>query len=391
MSTQRRKYAERGRSIRQLRSGNYQARYYDGRGIRQSASFPTKQAARAFLDRQSADKQRGTLINPRDGRTTFALAAESWLATRGSLGGKTQANYRGIIEYRINPQFGDRQIGTITASEIVTWLNSLQSASENRSPLSPGTARNILRVMRSVFATAVRDRKVAHNPAAELNNQEKPSYTPADRVPLTAVEVERLAQVFDEIDADNNHTSNFGLLVRFAARSGMRAGELAGLTWSNVDLGKGEVHVRQSVSRVGTTDTLTPPKTRKSRRTIPLGSSLTAMMKAEAARTGARFTPQAYVFGAQADRTSPMTWSRDFYLPHFKAAAVQAGLATSLRFHDLRHTCASLLIRAGIPIESVSAHLGHSSPAITWKVYAHLYADERQQRASLLDAAFGLD
>jgi integrase len=388
MTTKRRPYAERGRSIRQLKSGRYQARYYDSRGIRQSATFPTKQAARAFLDRQSADKQRGTLINPHEGKMTFAALAASWLERRtasSSLRPSTLADYEAMLRLRIVPQFGHRPVSQITPSEIADWVATMGATKMNA-----GTIRNHLRLLRALLDRAVRDRLIPSNPAASLHRDEKPSYSPAKRHFLTAPEVERLALAV----ADLAPLSNFDLLVRFAARTGLRASECCALTWADVDLAKGLVSVTKGMRRVHATNYSGAPKSAAGIRTVPMGAALTQVMKEHAAAlpTHPRFNPTLPVFySGEPDRPVPYRHSADFYLRFWKSAVKIAGLPPALRFHDLRHTCASLLIHAGAPIESVSAQLGHSSPAITWQVYAHLYDDERTKRASLIDAAFGLE
>ncbi|MBM4724374.1 tyrosine-type recombinase/integrase [Rhodococcus hoagii] len=79
---------------------------------------------------------------------------------------------------------------------------------------------------------------------------------------------------------------------------------------------------------------------------------------------------------------------RDFYLKWWKQAVTKAGLPAKLRFHDLRHTCAALLIAANVPAKAIQAHLGHSSFKITMDTYGHLYEDASDHVANAMNAAF---
>ncbi len=129
-----------------------------------------------------------------------------------------------------------------------------------------------------------------------------------------------------------------------------------------------------------------PPKNKKVR-TVRMGQALTQELKdlANTLKPHPRFTPERYVFGPG---EKPLRYSADFYLKYWKAAVKAAGLPPELRFHDLRHTCASLLIRQGVPPLQVKEHLGHSSITITLDLYSHLYEDTKDQVGDAIDAAF---
>ncbi|MBM4639500.1 tyrosine-type recombinase/integrase [Rhodococcus hoagii] len=86
--------------------------------------------------------------------------------------------------------------------------------------------------------------------------------------------------------------------------------------------------------------------------------------------------------------TAPMSWGRDFYLKWRKTAVAKAGLLVKLRVHDLRHTCAALLIAANVPAKAIQAHLGHSSFKIKMDTYGHLYEDASDHVANAMNAAF---
>jgi len=184
--------------------------------------------------------------------------------------------------------------------------------------------------------------------------------------------------------------------VRFAAQTGMRAGEMCALRWENVDLLRNRVTVSESISTINSGEWyVVPPKTNKTRH-VPLPPALAAALGAHGAAQTQRgaFAPEMYVWPTpvtHADApygSTPMNWGRDFYLPYWKRAAQRAGLPSSLRAHDLRHTCAALLIAANVPAKAIQAHPGHSSFKVTMDIYGHLYDDASDAVTDAMGAAF---
>jgi integrase len=371
-------YAARYRAIRQLPSGSWQARWYDSKRVRHSRTFATERKAKDFLDTVSADRQRGTYLNPRDGRRSLGELADRWIASK-TLRPKTEAAYRTIIEHRIKPKFGSIALVDIDALDIQTWAKELHD-----SGLSAGTVRNTIRVLRQVLDAAVKNRYLIANPARSIAGTDLPSYKPARRTPLTADQVKRLVSAFE------TDYPAFALLVRFAVDTGMRAGEVNALRWDAVDLPERKVYVRQSVSRVGATNHLNLPKNGE-QRVVDIGASLARELRdyADGLPVHPRFVLGAYVWPSASAADEPMAWSRDFYLPLWKATVACAELPADLRFHDLRHTCASLLIAANVPVKVIQERLGHSSYKITMDTYGHLYPKAADVATSVMDQLFG--
>lgn len=409
-------------SIREQTAGRHQARWYDADGKRRSKTFATKTEAKKFLDNISADLNRGDYIDPSDARRTFREVAELWFESR-NLRPKTAQSYRTILEQRIYPAFGDRAVGSITTMDLVSWITQLSTEGKHighnnkpanpespraqrearrreragktptGKPLAPGTVHNAVRVMRQVLDAAVRARYLRGNPAhgltrADLPKAQRDATTTAY---LSAAQVERLAVAMEDVSGN----PALALLVRFAAQTGMRAGECCGLRWENVDLLRGRITVAESISTVKNGDwCVVPPKNGKSR-IVPMPPALRDAL-ADLARertTAGAFGPEMYVWPGPATKdapygTAPMSWGRDFYLKWWKTAVAKAGLPAKLRFHDLRHTCAALLIAANVPAKAIQAHLGHSSFKITMDTYGHLYEDASDHVANAMNAAF---
>jgi integrase len=175
----------------------------------------------------------------------------------------------------------------------------------------------------------------------------------------------------------------FRALVPVACCAGLRAGELFGLRWRNVDLtGKrltvcetvvetnGELHVDQI------------PKTNAGRRTVPLSRMVVTALEKHAEEFGSR--PDDYVFPNHFGSAMRVSNFRNRY---WKPALKRAGVDSSFGIHDQRHTAISLWIKAGINVKDVSVHAGHTSMAFTLDRYGHLYPDNGDAFLNALDAA----
>jgi integrase len=176
---------------------------------------------------------------------------------------------------------------------------------------------------------------------------------------------------------------------RLAAMTGMRRGELLGLRWRDVDLQRARLSVRQAVVAVGYDVIESTPKSHNAR-TIDLDAETVEKLcrhrraqDEERAEWGADYRDQDFVVAKEnGDPIHPHTFSQSF------ERLVQRAQLRSIRLHDLRHTHASLALKAGVPVKVVSERLGHESPAFTLKQYAHvlpgMQADAARAVASLL-------
>lgn len=186
---------------------------------------------------------------------------------------------------------------------------------------------------------------------------------------------EQIAVLADAVGND------YRTLVLFAAYTGLRAGEIAGLRVKDVDPLHRRVTVRESVSDVNGHLVVVTPKNGRTR-TVPLARFLVGPLVDQ----GAGRAQEDFLFGP-GDR--PLRHG-NFYARHFKPAVRRALLdeLSGLRFHDLRHTCASLLIHEGMHVVAVSRFIGHSAIQITVDRYGHLFHDEQGKLADAMDRAY---
>ena len=247
-------------------------------------------------------------------------------------------------------------------------------------PISPLTARHVRATLRVALAAAVRDGRLGRNVAADA----RPPYVPHKPVAyLSAAEVRKLL--------DETQDDQYGPVYALAASTGLRLGELLGLEWSDVDLEAGTLAVRRSMALAQNGAwQLAEPKSARSRRTIPLPSVTREALKRRRAVQ-------------EADRTAAGTAWQDLdsliftdalgrpMRPEGVSAAFQkAREAASLprvRFHDLRHSAATLMLAEGVPLAVISEWLGHAGIAITAQHYAAVVPQLRRDAADALDRA----
>ena len=296
----------------------------------------------------------------------------------------TVRSYRDAARLHIVPAVGRVKLEKLRPLDIEQLLGKMQKAGK-----SAASRAYTLRVLSMALRQAVRWQMVPRNVAEAVR---PPKVEHPDMTTWTAV------QVVTFLDSAQLHRMHAAFYL--ALLTGMRRGEVLGLKWEDVDFprsrltvrnnlvevrGEGEAgkqHAgRQTVSSVRAS--LQTPKTKNSRRTIPLSPGTLSKLaehkerqERERAAAGEAWQTQGFVF---ADELGSSVDPRLLY-EWFRALVTGAGLPM-IRFHDLRHTAASLMIRQGIPPKTVSDRLGHADVAFTLRVYAHLYEDQREAAA----------
>jgi integrase len=344
--------------------GRFRARYRDGEGKMHSKVFGKLADARTWRTTQLAAVHHGEHIDPR-GRTTVGQYAEQYAkARRGLHRPSTRRRVNGLISVHIvGTPLGARPLNRVLPSEVQAW------ASSRAQVLAPSTLRNLVSLLRSIYASAADDRLVVRSPVPL--RMSLPSTERARVVPLTATQVQALAAAMP----DRNRA-----MVITQAGLGLRVGELLALTRADVDFLRREVHVRTQLapgSRVRTA-----PKTPKSRRTIPLptivGEALAAHIAAwPPLADGSLF----YTREAQPYRS-------DYYGLIFGKAVAKSGLPDGTTSHALRHAFASWLLAAGESVIAVAERLGHENASLVLKVYGHLVSGREEHTRRAIDAAF---
>jgi integrase len=330
-------------------------------------TFRRKEEAEDWLVSEGASKRQGTWVDPRQAERPFRDVIAAWRESWLDIEPKTRSGYETIIRCHLLPEFGNTPVSRVTTEAVQAYVNRLAKTAGS------GTVRNIFAALRNALNTGVRLKLLVANPCVGVK---LPRARRREPVFLTADEVRALADAI---------TPHYRILVWMAAYTGLRAGEIHGLRLCDVDVLRGVVHVRQALKDVNGHLHFGPTKTHDSR-TVSLPAFLRAMLNDHLAALPPG-TPEALVFPSQTGK--PLRHDL-FFARHFKPAVRKALPADKhgLRFHDLRHTCASLSIAAGAHPKLISARLGHSSIQITMDRYGHLYDSAEEALAESLDAAF---
>ena len=349
--------------------GRWRARYRGPDGRERSQTFETRGDADRFLTQVEHAKLTGTYVDPAAGRITFRNFAEEWRKLQVHRRG-TATSTEQMLRRHVYPRIGDRPLGAIRASEIQALVKHASA------DLAPTTVELLYRRVVSVFRAAVRDRLIPSSPCVDVKLPPKRPETSTQL--LTTEQVVTLAETVPD---------RYRAAVLVGAATGLRPGELFGLTLDRVDFLRRSVKVDQQVVRNSGPEAgvvLGPLKTASSYRAVPLAGAAADVLAAHLARWPADGDPP-LVFtnergGLVQQHPFAIVWetSRD-----------RAGLPSWATPHDLRHYYASLLIRSGASVKVVQRRLGHASAKTTLDIYGHLWPDDEDRTRAAVDAELG--
>lgn len=353
----------------------WQARWTDSSGERQSrGGFASKEDALAYAQDQLSDMRRGEYLNPTQARQPFKKYADDWMAAAEvELRASTLNGYRRILEKHLTPRFGETPIGEIDHGAVQRLILDLADGR------SGNTVKRINNVLRQVMKHAIHAGAIRHNPCDHVR---LPRTEPGETVALTPEQVDRIASAMP---------GRHALVVTFAAYTGLRAGEVWGLRVRSLDLLRRSVRIAETVNDLGSNGlTFGPPKSRASRRTVGLPRFLVEELAAFLAVTypgGA--DPDAFVFpGEEGGVTRHNVWYGRYWKPTVDAIRREDPAFPKVRFHDLRHTAASLLINAGADPRAVAERLGHSNVMLTLNTYSHMFETRDADLTDALDETY---
>ena len=320
--------------------------------------------------------------------TLGAYLEERWLPTkRAQLRHSTWDSYRRNVEIHVKPRIGSIPLQRLTPEDLDGFYAELMVDGRRNGAgggLSPRTVRIIHGMLRKALADACRKGTLVRN-VADLADPPKPSAY--GRRELRIWNAGQLRQFLDDMSDHRLHPAFF-----LAANTGMRRGEVLGLRWDDIDLDAARLSVRHAVLNVAYELVIADVKTPTSRRTIDLDRRTIDVLRQwrqvhleEQMALGRRPDDHGIVFAAlEGGPTHPDLFSQTFDRHIAKSTLPR------IRLHDLRHTHASILLKAGVPVKVVSERLGHSSPAFTMTVYQHVLPGmQADAAATFSEAVFG--
>jgi integrase len=336
------------------------------------------------LTRLKADRDRGIAV-PME-RQTVAQFLELWLrdVVKPSVRDSTYRSYEGHVRNHIVPELGRIQLTKLTAQNVQAMLNrKATSEALNRDgarrALSPRTIQYTRAVLRKALNQAVKWDLVPRNVAALADPLR------SIRKEIHPLSIEQAKKLLQAVNGDRLEA-----LYTVAVAVGLRQGEAFALRWRDVDFDACTLTVNQTVQRVGGKVKFDEPKTARSRRTIALPTPcLTRLLehkelqREEQIAAGRHWLEYNLVFTTTTGTPLDPSNVRRQFKAHLRAAGLPI-----VRFHDLRHTAASILVAEGVHPRTVMEVLGHSQIGITMNLYSHVMDEAKRDAADRMGAVF---
>jgi integrase len=367
-------------SITRRKNGHWSAQYvvYTSEGRKRKTLYgKTRAEVARKLAKAISNREDGLVFDA--GSLTVTRYLDRWLtdSVKGTVRLTTYQGYERICRLHIKPSLGRVRLKDLTAAHVRGLYRERLKAG-----LAPRMVQLIHVTLHKALKQAVMDGLIPRNvteavkPPQPEKKEIKPLSSEQARALLRAAKEERLEALY-----------------MLAITTGMRQGELLALKWEDVNLEAGTLQVRRTLcTATGGGFTFGAPKTAKSRRSIKLPdiaiSSLRRHRKAqleEKMRLGELFADQGLVFTSRVG--TPIS-RQDLITRSFKPLLKRAGLP-DIRFHDLRHTCATLLLGKGVHAKLVQELLGHATISITLDTYSHVLPGMGDAAAGAMDEAIG--
>jgi integrase len=366
--------------------GTLELGWRDGRRARKTVYGATQRETIEKL--RAARRQVEQGIDPTPERLTVATFLDDWLqAVQSSLRPKVFHRYQEVVKVHLKPGLGRHRLAHLGPQHVQSFLEAKArvprvrqanvKGSESRQ-LSPRTVQEIRTILVNALNKAVKWGLIPRNPAALVDGPRVPHQ---EIHPLTPEQAHAL------LGAARGH--RLEALISVAISLGLRQGEALALTWDDVDLEAGFLHVRRALQRMKGGYELAETKTARSRRTVALPSVALGALREHHARQ----LRERLVAGARWDGRWSLVFCTRYGQPlhgpsvtlRFQKLLEEAGLPRQ-RFHDLRHACASLLLAQGEDLKVIQELLGHSTIAVTANTYSHVMNELKRGAAARMDA-----
>jgi len=366
--------------IRKRTDDTWEARYTDRNGKQKSLYAKTRQAAARRLTAALRDRDKG-IPTLQDERQTVGQYLTHWLDTmRSQIRPSTHRRYSDFARVHIIPAIGKIRLTALTALT-AQHVQSLYSK-KLKEGLSPTTVHHIHAALHQALKDAVKLGLLQRNVTELVSAPRRDSQ---EMLVLTEDEARHFLSCAQG--------DRFQALYALVLTTGMRLGELLGLRWQDIDFERATLQVRMGVVEDGPRFVLGEVKTAYSRRTI--GLTLLALDALRQHR--AEQEEKKRLLGGAWDGAHNLVFPNavgGIMIPDnltkrsFKTILETAGLSSAIRFHDLRHTAATILLSHGVNVKVVSEMLGHADISITLRVYAHVTAHMQQAAVDVMTQVF---
>ena len=282
----------------------------------------------------------------------------------------TKAGYEEKIRNYIKPGLGSLTLESLNTASIQRWINSLS----NDKGLAPKTIKNAFQNLNAALEKAVDLKMIIRNPCKGV---------------VLPKAKKKEIEVYSKAEIDNMlhlaQGTDFYLTLLLLVTLGLRRGELAGLQWKHIDLKQGTVTICDTIVTVNGKPVQKPPKSASGNRTLSMGTELTSVLKSAKAEHCAKvLSGQMQHTDYVIHKSNGEPYNPDSITQKWERFLEKNNLR-KLRLHDLRHSCATLMIANGIDPKTVQYRLGHADISITMNTYAHCTPQMDQAAAQTMD------
>ncbi|NMA63656.1 MAG: site-specific integrase [Syntrophomonadaceae bacterium] len=356
-----------------------------------------KREAEKLLALFVAEVEKGEYVEP--SRLTLKEFSQRW--TRDyvdkGLAPATRKTYKDKLKNRVLPALGHLKLEEIKPLHLLDYFSNLEEdgmrLDGKPGGMGPDSIAQCYKVLSSIYKCAVEWQVVQHNPCENI----KPPKIPKRE--LNCLDEE---QTHTLLVALENEPMQYRTMVTMAALTGLRRGELLGLEWKHVDFEEKTARIVQVSQYVNGVGTITKePKTTASKRLVALPTVLVELLKSHKAhqnerrlKLGEKWEESDRLFttwnGQPMHPSTISKWFREFQ-DNLNKERKEAGLPElpRIRFHDLRHSAASIMITQGIDVGTVAKNLGHSRPSITTDIYFTALQTAQERAADKMNELFG--
>ena len=338
-----------------------------------TATAPTAQESRRRAKKKA--EERLSKAAPKTTIESLGDYLDRWLENdhKQNIAHTTYLRYRSLLQTHIKPSIGQIELSKISPRSVASCLSTMRE--NGQSIRSQQQARALLSI---ALADAENLEIIESNPVRKVKNPQGQS---KGFTPLSLEEIKRLLKTFDG--------TYLAARLHLALLCGLRQGEALGLRWSDVDLDNGTIHIAQQIQYVDRKPTFTELKTNRSKRTIVLTSGTAQALRFHEeiitrwkATSAGDWSDWDLVFPSETGM--PRSPKTDY--DQWQGALRLCGIAPR-RLHDARHSAATLMYASGVGIETISRSLGHSTSAITSRLYVHCAEEPLREVATLINAA----
>ena len=364
-------------NIRKRKDGRWEGRYTaginpeNGKQIFKNVLGKTQAEVKEKLKKALADSQKLDLT--KQGKYTVGTWMDAWFENVAKIKVRPSSHqtYRGYIDNHIKPNIGNIPLEKLTTMELQKLYRKLLTsgrverveAKEQPKGLSAKTVRNINQVISSAMDLAVAQKIILENPTNAC------SLPRVEHKEMQTISAEQLQAFLEEAKRSGVYEMYY-----IELSTGLRRGELLGLKWEDIDMKQGIIRVRRQISRIDGKIVEAPLKTKNSYRTVTISPQAVEVLKAQKEKTD-----DEYVFPSP--NGGPI--SPDSVNNMLHRVLDRAGIPR-VRFHDMRHTFATLALQNGVDIKTVSGMLGHFSAGFTLDTYAHVTTAAQKEAAAAI-------